>query len=85
MSRRPLVRGAVRRQRGVALIVVMWLLVLLAAIVGLFALNSHAEAVQASAVRQRTELDHAAEAGIEAVAARLLAVNARRRGMPMGW
>lgn len=84
MSRRPLVRGAVRRQRGVALIVVMWLLVLLAAIVGLFALNSHAEAVQASAVRQRTELDHAAEAGIEAVAARLLAVDARRRPVPDG-
>lgn len=76
--------GASKRQRGVALIVVMWLLVLLAAIVGLFALNAHAEAVQASAVRQRTELDHAAEAGIEAVAARLLAVDARRRPVPDG-
>lgn len=76
--------GASSRQRGVALIIVMWLLVLLAAIVGLFALNAHAEAVQASAVRQRTELDHAAEAGIEAVAARLLAVDARRRPVPDG-
>jgi general secretion pathway protein K len=72
------------KQRGVALIVVMWLLVLLAAIIGLFALNAHAEAVQASAVRQRAELDHAAEAGIEAVAARLLAVDARRRPVPDG-
>ena len=72
------------RHRGVALIVVMWLLVLLASVVGLFALNAHAEAVQASAVRQRTVLDHAAEAGIEAVAARLLAVDARRRPVPDG-
>jgi general secretion pathway protein K len=72
------------KQRGVALIVVMWLLVLLAAIVGLFALNAHAEAVQASALRQRVELDHAAEAGIEAAAARLLAVDARRRPVPDG-
>jgi general secretion pathway protein K len=73
-----------RRQRGVALIVVMWLLVLLAAIVGLFALNAHAEALQASALRQRVVLDHAAEAGIDAVAARLLAVDARRRPIPDG-
>ena len=73
-----------RHQRGVALIVVMWLLVLLAAIVGLFALNAHAEAVQASALRQRVVLDHAAEAGIDAVAARLLAVDARRRPIPDG-
>lgn len=72
------------RQRGVALIVVMWLLVLLAAVVGLFALNAHAEAVQASALRQRVVLDHAAEAGIEAVAARLLATDARRRPIPDG-
>lgn len=72
------------KQRGVALIVVMWLLVLLAAIVGLFALNAHAEALQASALRQRVELDHAAEAGIEAAAARLLAVDARRRPVPDG-
>jgi general secretion pathway protein K len=71
-------------QRGVALVVVMWLLVLLAAIVGLFALNAHAEALQASALRQRVVLDHAAEAGIEAVAARLLATDARRRPVPDG-
>jgi general secretion pathway protein K len=71
-------------QRGVALIVVMWLLVLLAAIVGLFALNAHVEALQASALRQRVVLDHAAEAGIEAVAARLLATDARRRPVPDG-
>lgn len=77
-------RPARRHQRGVALIVVMWLLVLLAAIVGLFALNAHAEAVQASALRQRVVLDHAAEAGIDAVAARLLAIDARRRPIPDG-
>jgi general secretion pathway protein K len=71
-------------QRGVALIVVMWLLVLLAAIIGLFALNAHAEALQASALRQRVELDHAAEAGVEAAVARLLAVDARRRPVPDG-
>ncbi len=71
-------------QGGVALIVVMWLLVLLAAMVGLFALNAHAEALQASALRQRVVLDHAAEAGIEAAAARLLAVDARRRPVPDG-
>jgi general secretion pathway protein K len=72
------------RQRGVALVVVLWLLVLLAAVVGLFALNAHAEALQASAFRQRVALEHAAEAGIEAVAARLLAVDARRRPLPDG-
>jgi len=70
--------------RGVALVVVMWLLVLLASVIGLFALNAHAEALQASALRQRVALDHAAEAGIEAVAARLLAVDARRRPVPDG-
>ena len=73
-----------RAARGVALVVVMWLLVLLASVVGLFALNAHAEALQASALRQRVALDHAAEAGIEAVAARLLAVDARRRPVPDG-
>lgn len=73
-----------RRQRGVALLVVMWLLVLLAALVGLFALNAHSEAMQASALRQRADLDFAAEGGVEAMAARLLAVDSRRRPIPDG-
>jgi len=60
------------------------MLVLLAAVVGLFALNAHAESAQTSALRQRVMLDHAAEAGIEAVAARLLAVDTRRRPIPDG-
>ncbi len=72
------------RQRGVALLVVMWLLVLLAAIVGLFALNAHVEALQASAQRQRLQLEAAAEGGIEAAAARLLAVDPARRPIPDG-
>lgn len=72
------------RQRGVALLVVMWLLVLLAALVGLFALNAHSEALQASALRQRADLEFAAEGGVEAMAARLLAVDARRRPIPDG-
>ncbi|MFN9967257.1 MAG: general secretion pathway protein GspK [Lysobacteraceae bacterium] len=72
------------RQRGVALLVVMWLLVLLASIVGLFALNAHVEALQASAQRQRLALEAAAEAGLEAAAARLLAVDPARRPIPDG-
>lgn len=72
------------RRRGVALVVVLWLLVLLSALVGLFALNAHAEALQAAALRQRVALEHAAEAGIEAVAARLLAIDERRRPLPDG-
>lgn len=84
MSRPQASPRGVAAQRGVALIVVMWLLVLLASVVGLFALNAHAEALQASALRQRVALDHAAEAGIDAVAARLLATDARRRPVPDG-
>lgn len=84
MSRPQASPRGIAAQRGIALIVVMWLLVLLASVVGLFALNAHVEALQASALRQRVVLDHAAEAGIEAVAARLLAVDARRRPVPDG-
>lgn len=62
----------------------MWLLLLLATMVGLFALNAHVEALQASAQRQRIALEYAAEAGIEVSAARLLAVDSRRRPIADG-
>lgn len=72
------------RQRGVALLVVMALLALLAGMLGLFALNAHVESLQASAQQQRLQLEAAAEAGIEVAAARLLAVDPRQRPIPDG-
>lgn len=73
-----------RRQRGVALLVVMALLVVLAGVVGGFALDAHVTALQASAQQQRLQLEQAAEGGIEAAAARLLAADPRRRPLPDG-
>lgn len=73
-----------RRQRGIALLVVMALLVVLAGVVGLFALDAHVTALQASAQQQRLQLEQAAEGGIEAAAARLLAADPRRRPVPDG-
>ena len=62
-----------RRTRGAALLLVLWLLLLMAGLVAVFALTSRTEALQGSALRTQVASRHAAEAGIEVAALRLSA------------
>ncbi|HLS83153.1 MAG TPA: type II secretion system minor pseudopilin GspK, partial [Arenimonas sp.] len=56
------------RQRGAALLMVMWLLILLAGLVVAFAFTARVEAIQGSALRAQVAGQLAAEAGIELAA-----------------
>lgn len=62
-----------RRSRGAALLLVLWLLLLMAGLVAVFALTSRTEALQGSALRTQVASRHAAEAGIEVAVLRLSA------------
>ena len=53
-----------RRQSGVALVVVMWLSVLLAIVVGSFAIVARTENLQARHLFDTTRATYAAEAGL---------------------
>lgn len=55
---------SVKSQRGVALIVVLWLLVLLTVVVGVFATLARTEALQARFLFDTTTARYAAEAGL---------------------
>lgn len=67
-------RGAVKRaqipnhQRGVALVVVLWLLILLTIVVGVYAVLTRTEALQARFVMDATRARYAAEAGLHRAA-----------------
>ena len=66
-----LVRGtgaALRRQRGVALILVLWVSVLLAVIVGSFTIAARTESLQARHLLDSTRARYAAEAGLHRAA-----------------
>lgn len=70
------------RQRGAALLLVLWLLLMMTGLVSVFALSARTEALQGSALRSQVAGRHAAEAGIEVAALRMSAPDANRRWVP---
>ncbi|KAA2284982.1 general secretion pathway protein GspK [Arenimonas fontis] len=72
------------RQRGAALLMVMWLLILLAGLVAVFAFTARVEAIQGSALRAQAAGRYAAEAGIELAALRMADGDPLRQWYPDG-
>ncbi len=70
--------------RGVALILVLWLLVLLTAVIGGFAQSARIEALQAHQLRASLIARQAAQAGVEYTVLRMLYPDERRRWVPDG-
>jgi general secretion pathway protein K len=62
-----------RQYSGAALVLVLWLIALLAAMVGAFALNARVEAMQGSALRSSAQAQEVARAGMEYALSRLQA------------
>lgn len=73
-----------QRQRGAALLMVLWLLILLAGLVSVFAFTARVEAIQGSALRAQVAGRLAAEAGIELAALRMADSDPQRRWYPDG-
>lgn len=73
-----------RSQRGAALILVLWLLILLTALIGGFARSSHIEAMQAHQLRDAVIARQAARAGIEYAVLRMQYPDVDRRWVPDG-
>ncbi len=73
-----------RRERGIALILVLWLLVLLTALIGGFARSARIESLQAHQLRAALVAKQAARAGIEYAALRMSYPDNARRWVPDG-
>jgi general secretion pathway protein K len=71
-------------QRGVALLLVMWLVALLAALVGAFALIARTEHLQGRVLVRGLVAENAARAGIEYAMTRVAAPDPRQRWLPDG-
>ena len=74
----------VRRQRGVALLLVMWLIMLLAALIGAFALIARTEHLQGRVQVRGLVADNAARAGLEYAMTRVAASDPRQQWLPDG-
>jgi general secretion pathway protein K len=72
------------RDRGVALLLVLWLVALLAATVGAFALSARTEQLQGQVLSRGLEVRGAARAGLEYAMARLAESDPARRWIPDG-
>ncbi|HBD19379.1 MAG TPA: general secretion pathway protein GspK [Arenimonas sp.] len=73
-----------RANRGAALLLVLWLLLLMAGLVAVFAFSARIEAMQGSALRSQALGRLAAEAGIEVAALRLNQPDPANRWLPDG-
>jgi len=71
-------------QRGVALLLVMWLIALLAALVGAFALISRTEHLQGRVLVRGLVAENAARAGMEYAMTRVAATEPRLQWLPDG-
>ncbi|WP_457095399.1 general secretion pathway protein GspK [Lysobacter sp. P5_B9] len=71
-------------QRGVALLLVMWLVALLAALVGAFTLIARTEHLQGRVLVRGLVAENAARAGIEYAMTRVAAPDPRQRWLPDG-
>ena len=76
--------NAFRRQRGVALILVLWILVLMTALIGDFAQTARIVAMQAHQLRSALVAKQAARAGIEYAVLRMNYADLDRRWVPDG-
>ena len=70
--------------RGAALLLVMWLIALLAALVGGFAMSARVEYLQGRVLSRGLVAEQAARAGIEYALVRLADTDPRRRWLPDG-
>ena len=68
-----------RHQRGAALLLVMWLILLLSGLVAGYAAAARIESLQGNGLARGTEAREAARAGVEYAAARLLDADPARR------
>ncbi|HEU0151904.1 MAG TPA: type II secretion system minor pseudopilin GspK [Arenimonas sp.] len=73
-----------RAARGAALLLVLWMLLLMAGLIAVFALGTRTEALQGSALRQQVAARLAAEAGIELASLRLVEADPAARWVPDG-
>lgn len=73
-----------KRRRGVALVLVLWLLVLLTALLASFAVVSRTEATLARQLRDATRATYAAQAGVELAVVRLSTGDVSQRWVPDG-
>jgi len=74
----------VRRQRGAALLLVLWVLVLLTGTIAVFALGARTEGMQGRALSRSAQARYAAEAGIDVAAYHLLDPDGDARWVPDG-
>ncbi len=72
------------RQRGVALLLVMWLVMLLAAVIGAFALIARTEHLQGRVLVRGLVAENAARAGLEYALTRIGAADPRQQWLPDG-
>lgn len=70
--------------RGVALLLVLWLLVLLTGVIGVFALTARTEVLQGNFLGRSTSARYAAEAGVEVAVLRLQSEDDALRWVPDG-
>lgn len=75
---------AAASQRGAALILVLWILVLLTALIGTFAGSARIEALQARQLRSASIGRQAAQAGVEYAVIQMLVPNNAQRWTPDG-
>ena len=73
-----------RRARGAALLLVLWLMVLLIALVGAFSLAARTEGLQGHALVDGVQADQAARAGLEYAMTRVVQPDPRRQWRPDG-
>ena len=73
-----------RGQRGVALLLVLWLIALLTALVGAFALTAKIEGLQGRVLHRGVIADEAARAGFEYALTRVVDQDPRRQWRPDG-
>lgn len=71
-------------QRGAALLLALWLLLLMSGLIAVFALSARTEGLQASALRQATAARFAAESGIEVAMLHLLTPDPLQRWVADG-
>jgi len=74
----------IRQQRGAALLLVLWLVVLLTGVIAVFALGARTEALQGHALARGAAARYAAEAGIEVAAYHLQNPDGDARWVPDG-
>jgi general secretion pathway protein K len=73
-----------KRSRGVALLLVLWLMVLLIALVGAFSLAARTEGLQGHALVDGVQAEQAARAGLEYALTRVSQPDPRRQWRPDG-